>query len=135
MGWPWKFVNLDSEAKHLRRQTLDRYAGYAQLSAFAPIVLFLIFRLILWTLKTIEARRGSYNAIPTSPSRKVLRQSPLGTWEARLRRLQWWLEDDLVFLGQIWGRKDEWVFGLAWGSWMMLLSVLGTGDGELPEGP
>ncbi|ROV93532.1 hypothetical protein VSDG_06828 [Cytospora chrysosperma] len=131
MGWPWKFVNLDDEAKHLRRQTLDRYAGYAQLSAFAPIMLFLVFRLFLWTLKTIGARRGSYDAIPASPSRKILRQSPFGTWEARLQRLQWWLEDDAIFLGQSWGRKDEWAFGLAWGSWMMLLSVLETGDDYL----
>ncbi|ROW07211.1 hypothetical protein VMCG_03883 [Cytospora schulzeri] len=128
MGWPWKFVDLDDDAKDLRRQTLDRYAGYAQLSAFVPIVLFLLFRLIFWTLKTIEARRGSYNAIPASPSRKALRESSLGTWEARFRRLQWWLEDDAVFLGRTWGRKDEWVFGLAWGSWMVLLSVLETGD-------
>lgn len=135
MGWPWRFVDLDEEAVQLRRQTLDIYAGYAQLSAFVPIVLFLLLRLLLWTLRTIQARRGSYNAIPTSPSRKVLRQSPLGTWEARFRRLQWWLEDDVVCLNQTWGRKDEWVFGLAWSCWLMLLIVLGTGNGELLECP
>lgn len=133
MGWPWRFYHLDEAGKHLRRQTLDRYAGYAQLSAFVPIVLFLLIRVGLWALKTIGARRGSYDAIPASPLRKAHRQSPLGNWEARFRRLQWWLEDDVVFLGQTWGRKDEWVFGLAWASWMMLLSVLETGDGELPD--
>lgn len=130
MDWPWRIYNVEDEAKLLRRQTLDRYAGYAQLSAFAPIALFLLFRLFLWTLKKIEERKGSYDAIPASPSRKVLRQSPLGAWEARFRRLQWWLEDDVVLFGQAWGRKDEWAFGLAWGSWMTLLSVLETGDGE-----
>ncbi|KUI71941.1 Ferric/cupric reductase transmembrane component 2 [Cytospora mali] len=128
MGWPWRIYTVDDEAKHLRRQTLDRYAGYAQLSAFAPIVLFLLFRLSFWILKKFEARRGSYNAVPASPSRKLHRQSPLGAWEARFRRLQWWLEDDVVCLGQTWGRKDEWVFGLSWASWMTLLSVLETGD-------
>lgn len=135
MGWHWRFVDLDDEAKDLRRHTLDRYAGYAQLSAFVPIVVFLLFRFSLWVLRTVQARRGSYDAVPTSPTRKALRKSPLGTWEARFRRLQWWLEDDVVFLGQAWGRKDEWMFGLAWGFWMLLLSVPETGDGELPECP
>lgn len=135
MGWPWRIYHVDDEAKDLRRQTLDRYGGYAQLSAFAPIVLFLMLRLSVWTIKKIKARKGSYDAVPASPSRKALRQSPLGIWEARFRRLQWWLEDDAVLFGQTWGRNDEWVLGTAWTTWLLFLSVLETGDGELPEWP
>lgn len=129
MSWPWKFVDVDDAGKELRRNTLNRYAGYAQISAFGPVFLVLIYRLALWIIKTFDARRN-YSSVPVSPSRKMRRQSGLGVWEARYRLFQWWLGDDVVFLGQHWGRRDEWVFGLAWGAWMLTLSVLETGDGE-----
>ena len=130
MGWPWKFVSLNEDEVSLRRQTLDRYAGFAQLSAFVPVLLFLGYRLVSWVYGAVEAKKGAYNAIPESPLRKVRRQGPLGAWESRYRHLQWWLGDDVVFLGRTWGQRDEWVFGLAWGFWMVVLTVSGTGDGE-----
>lgn len=130
MGWPWKFVSLDKDEVALRRQTLNRYAGIAQLSAFIPVLLFVVYRLASWAFRAIEAKKGAYNAIPESPLRKVRRQGPLGAWESRYRHLQWWLGDDVVFLGRTWGQRDEWVFGLAWGFWMAILSVTGTDDGE-----
>ncbi|KAF3763656.1 hypothetical protein M406DRAFT_262963 [Cryphonectria parasitica EP155] len=100
MAWPWEFVHVDSNAKELRRQTLDRYAGYAQISAFGPVFLVLIYRLALWTIKTFDARKAVYSAVPESPRRKIRRQSPLGAWEARYRLFLWWLGGDVVFLGQ-----------------------------------
>lgn len=130
MGWPYAFVDLTEDQKDLRRQTLDRYAGYAQLSAVLPIVLYLLYSSTLWTIKTFKARKGSYNAVPDSPSLKSKRQSLAGTYAARYRRLQWWLGDDVVFQGQIWGQTDEWIFGIVWGVLMLTLSVLETGDGE-----
>lgn len=114
----------------LRRQILNRYAGFAQLSAFLPVLLFLAWRLARWAFRAVEAKKGAYNAIPESPLRKVKRQGPLGAWESRYRHLQWWLGDDVVFLGRTWGQRDEWVFGLGWGFWMVILTVTGTGDGE-----
>lgn len=134
MSWPWQFVDVLSDAeKAQRRQTLNRFAGYAQISAFGPVFLVLVYRLALWAIKTFDARRAVYSAVPESPIRKKRRQSGLGAWEARYRLFQWWLGDDVVFFGQQWGRRDEWVFGLVWGAWMLTLSVLETGHGELPE--
>lgn len=132
MATPWKFLDLDEDAKELRRHTLDRYAGYAQISAFGPVFLVLIHRLAFWAIKSFDARRGAYSAVPESPRRKIRRQSPLGAWEARYQQFQWWFGGDVVFFGQSWGRRDEWAFGLAWGAWMGVLSVLETGGGELP---
>ncbi|PSR90899.1 ferric reductase like transmembrane component [Coniella lustricola] len=126
MTGPWAFLSLDDDAKQLRRQTLDRYAGYAQLSAFGPIFLILVYRLARWILRAVESRKTNYAAVPDSPLRKSRRRSPLGAWETRYRLAAWWLGTDVVFLGQSWGRRDEWVFGLAWGAWMGLLSVLET---------
>ncbi|POS77795.1 ferric reductase like transmembrane component [Diaporthe helianthi] len=131
MGWPWKFVSLDQDEIDLRRQTLDRYAGLAQLSAFVPVLLFLGYRLASWAYGAFEAKKGAYNAIPESPLRKVRRQGPLGVWESQCRHLRWWLGDDVVFLGRTWGQRDEWVFGLTWGFWMLVLTVAETGDDYL----
>lgn len=130
MSWPWRFVDLDDIEKQARRQTLDRYAGYAQISAFGPIFLVLVYRLAFWAIKTFESKRPVYTAVPESPARKIRRQSGLGAWEARYRLFQWWLGGDVVLFGQSWGRRDEWVFGLAWGWWMSVLSILETGDGK-----
>lgn len=121
---------MDQDEIRLRRQTLDRYAGFAQLSAFLPVLFFVLYKLATWAFRAVEAKKGSYNAIPESPLRKVRRQGPLGVWESRYRHLQWWLGDDIVFLGRTWGQRDEWIFGLGWGFWMVILSVTGTGDGE-----
>lgn len=129
MSWPWKFVDLDDDGKQLRRHNLDKYAGYAQISAFGPIFLVLVYRLAIWALKAFSSKRTAYAEVPQSPARKIRRQTGLGAWEARHLLLQWWLGGEVVLFGQPWGRRDEWVFGLAWGLWMLVLSLLETGDG------
>lgn len=136
MSWPWKFVDLDDAEKALRREVINRYAGFAQLSAFAPLFAVLVYRLAQWAAHKVHyaggtTRRAGYSAVPESPVRKRQRQSPLGLWTARYRRLVWWLGDDVVVVGG-WhlGRRDEWVFGLGWGAWMAVLCLVGTGDGK-----
>ncbi|CAN8105033.1 unnamed protein product [Discula destructiva] len=131
MGWPWKFVSLTQAEALERRHALDRYAGYAQISAFGPIFLVLVYRLARWAINNFDARRAVYSPVPESPARKARRNSGLGAWEARYRLLKWWLGDDVVIFGQSWGRRDEWLFGLGWGAWMLALSVLETGDDYL----
>ena len=133
MGWPYKFINLSDAEKHARRQALDRYAGYAQLAAFLPVAVVLIYRLAIWTLMAFKSRRGSYDVIPDSPVLKVQRRSSYGSLATRVRKSQWWLGEDVFFLGQAWGQRDEWVLGTAWGSLMLLLCVLQTGDGKLSD--
>ncbi len=129
MGWPYDFTVLPEADRHLRRQTLDRYAGYAQLSALLPVVLFLLFRTTTWAIRAAKAQRGSYDAIPNSPSLKFRRLSSAGTWVTHARQLQWWLGDDIVLFGQTWGQRDQWIGGALWGIWLALLCVLGTGSG------
>lgn len=130
MGWPWKFVDLNDAEVQARRYTLDRYAGYAQISAFGPVFLVLVYRLAWWAVITFDARRAVYTQVPKSPARKAWRESGLGAWEARYRLFKWWLGDDVVIFGQSWGRRDEWLFGFGWGVWMLSLSFFETGDGE-----
>lgn len=130
MSWPWKFIDLDEAAVEARRHTLDRYAGYSQLSSFGPVFLVLVYRLAWWAINNFDPRRATYTQVPESPARKARRKSGLGAWESRYRLIKWWLGDDVVIFGQAWGRRDEWVFGLGWGAWMLALSVFETGDGE-----
>ncbi|KAJ9148644.1 Ferric/cupric reductase transmembrane component 2 [Pleurostoma richardsiae] len=131
MGWPYHFLDLSHEEKHERRLTLDRYAGYAQLSAFLPALIFLIYRFACWVSKAVGARRRSYDVIPDSPSLKVKRQSSSGAWATQIRILRWWLEDDVVAFGQAWGTRDVWIVGAAWSIWLLVLCVVGTGNDYL----
>ncbi|KZL72053.1 ferric reductase like transmembrane component [Colletotrichum incanum] len=130
MGWPYRFVDLSQDEVQLRRQTLDRYGSYAQYSALVPIVLALLVRLGSYLSQRWQAG-AAYDAVPNSPVLKKRRQSWTGSWDAKIRKGKWWLADDVYFMGQHWGQKDQWVFGLAWASWLLVLSVLETGDDYL----
>ncbi|VUC23663.1 unnamed protein product [Clonostachys rosea] len=132
MGWPYEFVDLTSEEKLLRRQAIDRYAAIAHFSALAPAVLYLLFRLGLAAVKSVLAgREQRYHEVPGSPIAKARRSGFLNSYEARWRKLAWWMGDDVVFLNDNWGQRDEWVLGIAWTIWLLLLSVLGTGKDYL----
>jgi len=135
MAWPYKFVALDPDGVALRRASLDRHAAYAQYSALLPLALFLVLRAGRWGARRIAGagRRGgagAYDSIPDSPALKSRRQSALGTWEASRRRGLWWLGDEIVIRGESWGERGQWAFGLGWFTWLIVLCVVGTGDGK-----
>jgi hypothetical protein len=46
--------------------------------------------------------------------------------------VKWWLGEDVLFLGSHWGQRDEWVLGIAWSVWLLVLSIHGTGKGMSP---
>ncbi|KAI1456258.1 metalloreductase Fre8 [Annulohypoxylon moriforme] len=133
MGWPYQFLDLDSEQKHARRQALDRYAAYAQLSALIPIALVLLFRLGSWLVKRAspERQRGVYEAVPASPALKQRRRTVTGVWASTFRRFVWWLGDDVTFLGMSWGQRDQIFVGVGWTIWLVFLCVIGTGNDYL----
>ena len=105
---------------------LDRYGVFAQLSALVPIAVILLFRLGIWVLSE-RRRQQDYAAVPTSPGLKRERLSGSGALLRRWRRLEWWLESDV---GGGWGVRGRWIAGLAWGAWLLFLSVHRTGDGR-----
>ncbi|KAK3346764.1 ferric reductase NAD binding domain-containing protein [Lasiosphaeria hispida] len=124
MGWPYHFVVLSEAEKLVRREALDRYAIYAQLSALLPIAVALLYRI------ATSGRQDSYSAIPSSPTLKSQRSSSAGGWALRTQKLQWWLGEDFVPGGKL-GQRDQWIIGVFWAFWMVSLSVLGTGDDYL----
>ncbi|KAI0201361.1 ferric reductase like transmembrane component [Astrocystis sublimbata] len=139
MGWPWEFVDLDDAQKLARRHTLDRYGLIAQLSALVPVALFLLYRLVAWSVARLSgAGRGSYAAVPeipdvppNSPTLKRERLSPVGSWSASARKVAWWFGDDVVFLGWNWGPRDQIIAAVAWSGWLLGLCVVGTGKDYL----
>ncbi|KAL7619799.1 hypothetical protein AAE478_010344 [Parahypoxylon ruwenzoriense] len=129
MGWPYHFLDLDKAQKQARRQALDRYAAYAQLSALLPIAVFLLYRLGSWLIgRVLSQRGGEYSVVPDSPALKQKRQTSLGSLASALRRIAWWLGDDVVFLGVAWGQRDQIIVGVCWTLWLLFLCVMGTGD-------
>ncbi|KAL7797232.1 hypothetical protein V8C37DRAFT_370409 [Trichoderma ceciliae] len=140
MGWPYHFLTLSQDQVLLRRQTIDRYARIAHYSALAPAAIFLLLRLLLRAARPLlrlggrgrdGGHRGQYAHVPGSPIVKAQRNGTFGTLATRWRALLWWLGDDAVFGGVSWGQRDEWLLGLVWTSWLLVLCVLGTGEDYL----
>ncbi|KAI1371309.1 metalloreductase Fre8 [Hypoxylon crocopeplum] len=133
MGWPWQIYTLDAAERQARRQALDRYAAIAQFSALVPIAAVVLYRFGYWLARRFWSRsdRGDYSAVPNSPALKQRRRSVAGSWVAALRSVAWWLGDDVVFLGQNWGQRDQIVVGFAWTVWLLFLCVSSTGNDYL----
>ncbi|OLN94295.1 putative metalloreductase AIM14 [Colletotrichum chlorophyti] len=130
MSWPYQFLDLSKDEVQLRRETLDRYASYAQFSALTPILLALVYRILSYLSHRWQSG-AAYNAVPGSPDSKRRRKNWADSWDAKITKAKWWLADDVYFMGQHWGQKDQWVFGVGWASWLLVLCVLETGQDYL----
>lgn len=130
MAWWYSFAEISDAEKHARRLSLDRYGLYAQLSTLLPVFVALIVRLAVWLSRRETPNSITYNAVPTSPGAKYIRESTTGGAVARLfRRISWFLEDDIYFFGTKLGRRDQFIFGGLWTSWLVFLCFVGTGNG------
>ena len=134
MAWPYEFITLTDEEKHLRRLSLDQYASLAHWSAFAPIPLILLLQLAKRVVRVISRRArddgGEYQQVPGSPLAKARHMAASGELAARWRRFIWWMGDDIFFFGEHRGQRDEWVLGAVWMAWLLALCVVGTGRGK-----
>jgi hypothetical protein len=131
MAWPYSFEPLPKALRHGRRLILDRYGTYAQMLVLVPVAIALVVRLVDWASRSAKSRHHAYDSIPDSPSLKTRRRSLSGTWATRLRKVRWWLGEDVFFMGSHWGQRDQWVFGSIWFSLLLCLCFPETGRGEL----
>ncbi|KAH7018337.1 ferric reductase like transmembrane component-domain-containing protein [Microdochium trichocladiopsis] len=138
--WSYHFVELDAAQKHARRETIDHYAAIAHASTILPVLAGSVYRLFVWALALYRGRslaavrgsaRGDYAAVPGSPALKHQTLSTAGGARATLRKLSWWLGDDVVLLGRRWGQRDQLIFGAAWTIWLVFLAFVNTGDDYL----
>lgn len=130
MAWPYEFLELTKAEKQERRLSLDRHAGYSQLSALLPVIIFLLVRFASWVHLKVSARNVKYNHVPGSPVSKYKRSNESTSPAVTLRKTTWWLGDDVVLAGQNWGRRDTLIFGSAYTVWLLFLCVQGTGRGK-----
>ncbi|KAL6852715.1 hypothetical protein ACO1O0_007263 [Amphichorda felina] len=128
MGWPYQFITLSDEEKELRHQSLAFYAAVAHLSAFAPALIYLLARLVQNVRERLVSKDGGYQEVPGSPALKSQRVSG---GASRWARLGWWMGDDVYVMGRHWGQRDEWIAGISWTAWMLVLCVRGTGQDYL----
>jgi len=127
MAWPYHFLDLSEAEKHSRRQALDTFALYSQLSFLLPVIALVLYRIASWSTKSTK---GPYDVVPSSPSRKAQRETGVAAWQSSLRKFRWWLGEDVFLLGDYRGQRDQWLLGFSWGIWMLVLCVVGTGQGK-----
>jgi hypothetical protein len=126
MAWPYHFLDLSEEEKQLRRELLDRYGVYAQLSALVPILAFQLYRLWIWVYSERQRSKVAYSKVPSSPIAKHAKRSSSGVVMKKWRGLVWWLEGEV---GKRWGLRGHWIAAGAWTTWLLFLCVHRTGHG------
>lgn len=130
MGFIYSFVDLDEEQKHRRRQLLDNYGFTAQLSVVAPLLVIQLYFLATWA--QARSRHNAGLKPPSSPVRKSTQsRHHVESLSANIRKFIWWCGDHVVLQGIELGTKGEILGALAWTTWLLVLSFLQTGDGQL----
>lgn len=127
MGFLYHFVRLDTTQQAHRRQLLDSYGQFAQISALIPL---LSFQLILFT-RFLHRKWKEYGRKPLkvhqSPRLSVFpKQHNRRTTSSLAARIRWALGDEVA---PDWGTRLEWLIGAGWTVWLLVLTVKDTGDG------
>jgi hypothetical protein len=127
MAWPYHFIDLGDEQKLQRRELMDRYALYAQLSALIPILGYQIYRLGVWIYTERLDSKVSFSEDPSSVPLKRQGNKTSGVVVQTWRSVLWWLEDE-VAAGC--GLIGHWIAASCWTSWLLFLCIHKTGDGK-----
>ena len=163
MAFAYHFPSNTPAQSSRRRQLLDAYGQFAQLSAIIlPLFLFLLSSLVRFLFQSFWLRRGDgYTALRPSRShhpRKKLRQSPhvatfsdhevadSPTVELRGKKVKekspstsithWWARFQWALDETVapgWGTWREWSVAAVWTVWLLVLTVENTGDGAFAD--
>ena len=129
MGFPYHFVDLNNEQNLRRRQLLDGYGQFAQLSILLlPLVYQLCFGLRLLISRTWPFKPPQAVKEHQSPVVSGFRQPPRGNSTNLLTRIRWFLDEE-VFVG--WNTRQEWLAAILWTVWLLVLVFRDTGDDYL----
>lgn len=128
----YRFVDLADEEKHRRRELLDWYGLFAQLSVLVPLLVVQVFFLSSWLKRRLVSRK-EFEAAPSSPYAKKIRgEQRFDTKDLtrRWRGFTWWCGGAVQVAGLSLGTKGELLGASLWAAWLVLLSFLQTGDGK-----
>ena len=128
MGFPYHFVNLDDEQNLRRRELLDGYGQFAQLSI---LLLPLIYQLCLGVHLLISR---SWSAQPQavkehqSPVVSSFKKPDRRPSTNLLARVRWFLDEEVL---EGWNTRQEWLVASLWTVWLLVLVFKDTGDDYL----
>lgn len=128
MGFPYHFVTLNDEQNLRRRQLLDGYGQFAQLSILLlPLVYQLCFGLRLLMSRIWPPNRQVVKE-HQSPVISSFKQPARGYSTKSLARIRWFLDGEF-FEG--WNTRQEWLIASLWATWLLVLVFRDTGDDYL----
>ena len=125
MGLGYHFVSLNQAQTERRRQLLDNYGQFAQISALViPLLAFQASFAVRFLVRKLRSsgKVKEHQSPRVSDFPKPVAVSSSSYWS----RLRWTLDEQIV---QGWGTRLEWVIGAVWTTWLLLLVVKDTGDG------
>ncbi|KAJ5249111.1 hypothetical protein N7468_000562 [Penicillium chermesinum] len=128
MGWWYHIVTLEPEAEVDRRNLINRYGLYSQLSVLIPIAAYQIYRLALWLRARKQRADVAYSVVGEPPATPQSSHASLTALQARWRAAQWWLDGELA---PDWGLRKRWIVGGVWTLWMTILCFSQTGHDYL----
>ena len=127
----YRFLDLTEEQKHERRELLDWYGFFAQVSALAPIAALQCYYMATWLSHRLQNQNDL--EAPSSPYAKEARTGGKGT-VARLRRsysnFLWWCGDSVDVYGYHFGAKGDVLGAALWAAWLVFLCFPQTGEGR-----
>lgn len=133
----WFVFNVSEEQWQLQRQVCSQYAAIAHWTSKAPVlaVVLLIFLQQICRLRqgarvlkiSNKGTKSSALSVETQHNNKnrAIRRAVAAWWQ----KLLWWMGDEIYLFGNSLGKRDEWILGVIWFSWLMLLCVVGKSDG------
>ncbi len=128
MGLPYHFVSLNDEQDLRRRQLLDGYGRFAQLSI---LLLPLIYQLCLG-IRLLTSRRWTSNTQALkehqSPVVSSFKRPTRGYTTNILARIRWFLDGELL---EGWNTRQEWLIAGLWTIWLLVLVFKDTGGDYL----
>ena len=129
MGFPYHFVSLTDEQNSHRRQLLDGYGQFAQLSVLLLPLIYQIclgLRLLIsriWPFKPSQAVKEHQ-----SPVISRFKQPATGYSTNVLARIRWFLDEEVL---DGWNTRQEWLITGLWAIWLLVLVFRDTGDDYL----
>ncbi|QKX57124.1 uncharacterized protein TRUGW13939_04232 [Talaromyces rugulosus] len=132
----WFLFNVSEEQRQLQRQVCSQYAAIGHWTSIAPVlaVLLLIFLQHIYHLRQGShivqiSNKGTKSSAPSVETpqnnrNRVTRSAVATLWQ----KLCWWMGDEIYLFGKSLGKRDEWILGVIWFSWLMLLCVVGKSD-------
>ena len=126
----YRFIlELTEEEKLHRRELLNSYANIAQISTLVPLIVLQTFYLLSWL--TRPSRDEETFGSPRRKSRGFGGRLRARCDDLRVlgRKTGWWFVEPVLLGGESLGLRGELAIAVVWGTWLLSLCFLDTGEG------